>query len=75
MGTREVRMGSAEGNDELHSLYRSPNMVRVNKSTILTWAGHVVRMEEGRSAFKILTVKSTGNKILREAYVKLGGQY
>ena len=24
------------------------------------WAGHVARMEEGRSAFKILTGKSTG---------------
>ena len=26
----------------------------------ITWAGHTVRMEEGRSAFKILTGKSTG---------------
>ena len=25
------------------------------------WAGHVARMEEGRSAFKILTGKPTGN--------------
>ena len=30
----------------------------------LTWAGHVVRMEEGRSAFKILTVKPTGKRSL-----------
>ena len=27
----------------------------------LRWAGHVARMEEGRSAFKILTGKPTGN--------------
>ena len=40
-------------NEELHSLYRSPNIVRVIKSRRLRWAGHVARMEEGRSAFKI----------------------
>ena len=35
-------------NEELHSLYRSPNIVRVIKSRRLRWAGHVARMEEGR---------------------------
>ena len=38
-------------NEELHSLYRSPNIVRVIKSRRLRWAGHITRMEEGRSAF------------------------
>ena len=33
-------------NEELHSLYRSPNIVRVIKSRRLKWAGHVARMEE-----------------------------
>ena len=47
-------------NEELHSLYRSPNIVRVIKSRRLRWAGHVDRMEEGRSALKILTGKPTG---------------
>ena len=47
-------------NEELHSLYRSPNIVRVIKSRRLRWAGHVARMEEGRSALKILTGKPTG---------------
>ena len=47
-------------NEELHSLYGSSNIVRVIKSRRLRWAGHVARMEEGRSAFKILTRKSTG---------------
>ena len=28
----------------------------------MRWAGHVARMEEGRSAFKILTGKSTGKR-------------
>jgi hypothetical protein len=42
-------------NVELHYLYRSPNVVRVVKLRRLRWAGHVARMEEGRSSFKILT--------------------
>ena len=28
----------------------------------MRWAGHVARMEKGRSAFKILTGKSTGKR-------------
>ena len=43
-------------NEELHSLYRSTNIVRV-VSRRLRWAGHVARMAEDRSAFKILTGK------------------
>ena len=50
--------------NELHSLYRSPNIVRVIKSRRLRWAGHVTRMEEGRSAFKILTAKPRGKRPL-----------
>ena len=34
------------------------------KSRRLRWAGHVARMEEGRSAFKILKGKPTGKKPL-----------
>ena len=48
-------------NEELHRLY-SPNIVRVIKSRRLRWARHVARMEEGRSAFKILTGKPTGKR-------------
>jgi hypothetical protein len=47
-------------NEELHSLYRSPNIVRVIKSRRLRWAGHVARMEEERSAFKIFTCTRAG---------------
>jgi hypothetical protein len=35
-------------NGELHSLYSSPNIVRVIKSRRMRWAGHVARM--GRKA-------------------------
>ena len=41
-------------------MYSSPNILRVIKFRRLRWAGHVARMEEGRSAFKILTGKPTG---------------
>ena len=41
-------------------LYRLPNIARVIKSRRLRWAGHEARMEEGKSAFKILTGKPTG---------------
>ena len=51
-------------NEELHSLYRSPNIRRVIKSRRLRWAGHVARVEEGKSAFKILTGKPTGKRPL-----------
>ena len=51
-------------NEELHSLYRSLNIVRVNKSRRLRLAGHLARMDEGRSTFKILTGKPTGKRPL-----------
>ena len=42
-------------NGKFHDLYRSPNIVRVIKYVRLRWKGRVAGMEEGRSAFKILT--------------------
>ena len=51
-------------NEELHSLYCSPNEVRVNKSRRLRWAGYVARMEEARSSFKISTGEPTGKRSL-----------
>ena len=46
--------------EELHSLYRSPNIVRVVKSRSLRWAGHVTMEKD--STFKILTVAPTGKR-------------
>ena len=42
-------------NDQLHSLYHSPNYITVIKCRRFRWAGHVPRKEEGRRAFKTLT--------------------
>jgi hypothetical protein len=41
-------------NDELHSLYSSPNIVRVVKSRRMRWAVHVARIEDGRSVYRVL---------------------
>ena len=52
MGPREMRMGSGEC-----SIMRNVIVctVQLIYSGLMRWAGHVARMEEGRSAFKILT--------------------
>jgi len=47
-------------NEELNDLYCSPNIVRVIKSRIMRWAGHVARMGEGRSVYWVLVGKSEG---------------
>jgi hypothetical protein len=45
----------------------SRNIVSVIKSRRLRWAGHIARMEGGRSAFKILTGKFKGKTPLERA--------
>jgi hypothetical protein len=51
-------------NDELHSLHSSPNIVRVIKSRRMRWAGHVARMREGRSVYRVLVGRSEGKRPL-----------
>ena len=51
-------------NVECHSLYWSPNIVKMIKSRKLRWAGHVTKLEEGRSIFKFLAGKPTGKSLL-----------
>jgi len=41
-------------NDELHSLYSTPNIVRVIKSRSMRWAEHVARMGEGMGVYRVL---------------------
>ena len=47
-------------NEELVILYPAHNIFRAIKSRRLRWAGHVARMEEDTTCFKILTDKPTG---------------
>jgi len=47
-------------NEELNDLYCSPNIVRVIKSTIMRWAGHVARMGERRGVYRVLVGKPEG---------------
>jgi hypothetical protein len=49
-------------NDEFHSLYYSPNIVRVIKSRRMRWAGHVARMGNWRSIYKFFVGGGGGPK-------------
>jgi hypothetical protein len=51
-------------NDELHSLYFSPNIVREIKSRRMRWAGHVARVGEGRGVYKVLVGRPEGKRPL-----------
>jgi hypothetical protein len=44
-------------NDELHSLYSSPNIIRAIKSRRVRWVGHVARMGEVRGVYRVLVGK------------------
>jgi hypothetical protein len=51
-------------NDELHSLYSSPNIVRVLKSRRMRWAGHVARVVEGRGMYGVWIERPKGKRPL-----------
>jgi hypothetical protein len=48
----------------LHSLYSSPNIVRVIKSRRMRWAGHIARIGEGRGAYRVLVGRPEGKRPL-----------
>jgi hypothetical protein len=51
-------------NDEHHSLYSSPNIVRVIKSRRMRWSGHVARMGEGSGVCRVLVGRPEGKRPL-----------
>ena len=61
-----MRMGSGEGSTMRNFIACIVHLIKsVNLDLIrLRWAGHVARMKEGRSAFKILAGKPTGERPL-----------
>jgi hypothetical protein len=51
-------------NDELHSLYSSPNIVRVIESRRMRWVRHVACMGEGRGVYRVLVGRPEGKRSL-----------
>jgi hypothetical protein len=47
-------------NDELHSVYSSPNIVMVIKSRRMRWVGHAARIGEGRDIYRVLVGRPEG---------------
>jgi len=52
-------------NEELSDLYCSPNILWVVKLRRMRWAGHVVRMGDGRGVHRVLVGKPEGKRLLR----------
>jgi hypothetical protein len=48
--------------DELHNLHSSLCIIKVIKSRRMKWEGHIARMGEKWSAYRILMGKPEGNK-------------
>jgi hypothetical protein len=51
-------------NDEFHSLYSSLNIVRVIKSRMMRWEGHVACMGEVGGAYRVLVGRPEGKRPL-----------
>jgi hypothetical protein len=60
----EDRLWRKLHNDELHSLYSSPNIVRVIKLRRMKWAGHMSRVGEGRGVYRVLVWRHEGKRPL-----------
>jgi hypothetical protein len=51
--------------EELHSLYSSPDIIRQVKSRRMRWAGYVARMGEERKVYKVWVGKPEGRPMRR----------
>jgi len=51
-------------NEDLNDKYSSSNIVRVIKSRIMRWAGHIARMGERRGVYRVLVGKPEGKSPL-----------
>jgi hypothetical protein len=67
----EVTGGSIKlHNEELYNLYSLPSIIRMIKSRMMRWAGHVARMDAKRYACKILVGKPEGRSSLGSSRCK-----
>jgi hypothetical protein len=51
-------------NEELNDLYFTPDIIRIIKSRIMRWAGHVASVGDRRGSYGILFGKPVGKKHL-----------
>jgi hypothetical protein len=51
-------------NEELRDLYSSVSIIRMIKPRRMRWAGHVARMRENRSVYRLLLGKTEGKRLL-----------
>ena len=58
-------------NEELNERFSSPIIVLVIKSRRMSWAGHVARVGERRSVYRVLPGKREGKKHLRRPTPRL----
>jgi hypothetical protein len=52
-------------NERLYALYTSPSIIRVIKSRITTWAGHVARTKNRRGTYRVLVGIPEGKRPTR----------
>jgi hypothetical protein len=58
-------------NEEFHNLNTPPNIVRMIKSRVVRWMGHVARVREMRNACIILVRKPEGKRQLERSGYRL----
>jgi hypothetical protein len=57
-------------NEELRDLYSSPSIIRIIKSRMMRWAGHVARNEKRTDAYRIWVGKREGKRPLAKQRCK-----
>jgi hypothetical protein len=50
--------------EELRDLYSSPSTIRILKSRMMRWAGHVARIGENRNSYRLLVGNPEGKRPL-----------
>jgi hypothetical protein len=51
-------------NEELHALYSSPKIIRVNKLKRIRWERHVACMGDRTGAYRVLVERPEGKRLL-----------